>query len=221
MSIRVYTLRVSNFLIVNYCYVVTFDKSALLIDPAWELDKIEKTLKEQNVNLIGILLTHHHPDHVNLAPTIAKKYGIPVYMSKIEIDFYHYTCVNLIALEDFASFNFNEVKITPILTPGHTKGGISYLIGNNLFCGDTLFIEGCGICSGPGADAGIMFQSLQFLKRNIPADTLIYPGHSYGHPVGKPFHFLLQNNLYLMINNEDEFIKYRMRPNQKNLFQFK
>lgn len=223
MTIKVHALHVTNNLFLNYCYLVTDSDtdSAILIDPAWEQAKIEEKLAACNVTLSAILLTHHHLDHVHLASPLAEKYQVPVYMSRVEIDFYEYQCTNLIAIEDFKTFNSAGIIINPIFTPGHTKGSTSYLIGNNLFCGDTLFIEGCGLCEGKGADAGTMFDSLQLLKNRIAPETYIYPGHSYGKPVGRPFADLLINNIYLNFNNKEAFVAFRMRPHQRNLFDFK
>jgi hydroxyacylglutathione hydrolase len=223
MNIVVYPLRVTSSWFVNYCYLVinTTTNSAILVDPAWKLTKIEQQLKNHQANLMGILLTHHHRDHVHLSEPLARKYNIPVYMSYVEIDYYHFRCKNLISIENFSLFKLKDIEITPLFTPGHTKGGISYLIANNLFSGDTLFIEGCGLCSGKGGDASTMFDTLQMLKKRIPNGTIIYPGHSYGQPVGKPFHYLLKNNIYLCLEDKNDFIDFRMRPNQRNLFNFK
>lgn len=66
-----------------------------------------------------------------------------------------------------------DVKI--IATPGHTKSGVCYLIGGNLFSGDTLFIEGCGLCYGRGADPRELYISLTKLKNILPNDTLVFP----------------------------------------------
>jgi glyoxylase-like metal-dependent hydrolase (beta-lactamase superfamily II) len=98
-----------------------------------------------------------------------------------------------------------------MLTPGHTAGGVCYLIENNLFSGDTLFAEGCGYCSGRGADPRAMFHSLQLLKRTIAPQTLVFPGHSYGQLPGQTFGSLLKNNIYLAFDDERKFVQFRMR----------
>lgn len=216
-------LRVKYLLIINYCYLVidSSTKSAILVDPAWESKKIEKTLAETSANLVGVLITHHHFDHINLANFFAKKYDVPVFLSQIEIDFYSVKCTNLHPIVTFVPFTLKQLSITPFLTPGHTKGGTSYLLGNNFFCGDTLFIEGCGICTGKGGDPAALFDTLQHIKTDLAPNTLIYPGHSYGDPVGQPFSYVCEKNVYLMIKNKNKFIDFRMRPKQSHLFKFK
>lgn len=223
MAVKIAILRVTNLFMINYCYLIvdTSTNSAVLIDPAWEQEKIEDQIIKLHANVCGILLTHHHIDHINLSTPLAKKLNVPVYMSKIEIDFYNFNCPNLIGITEFDNFNLGSINIQPILTPGHTKGGTSYFIENNFFSGDTLFIEGCGLCTGKGGDPNAMFDTLQMLKTRLNPSTLIYPGHSYGQPVGMPFEYLLMNNIYLHFQTKEAFVEFRMRSNQKNLLNFK
>lgn len=206
----------------NYCYLVVDheSKEALLVDPAWDLHKIETKLQETQTRCTTILLTHSHIDHVHLVERLSERYRPQVMMSRIEIDYYSFRCPRLIPLEEFRAIPFGTTEITPLLTPGHTKGSMCFWVENNLFTGDTLFAEGCGICTGKGADPEAMFQSLQQLKRIIPPHTLIYPGHSFGHSPGQLFSHLLQCNLYLNFQTLDEFVAYRTRKGQTGWFNF-
>jgi hydroxyacylglutathione hydrolase len=221
-TITVYTLRVQKLWFINYCYLVVnnTDNSGLLVDPAWELDTIVQKTASMEIDLHGILLTHSHSDHINLADTLATKYQIPAYMSRDEIEYYNFKCHNLNSIDTFKQFELGKIVINPMLTPGHTYGGTSFLIENNLFCGDTLFIEGCGVCHTKGGNPEVMFNTLQHLKKTILPQTLVYPGHCYGTPVGQTFEYVLANNIYLQFDNKENFISYRMRENQRNLFKF-
>ena len=222
MSIWVQPLRVTNSWMINYCYLImnATANTALMIDPSWELQTIENALTQHQIQLKGILLTHHHGDHVHLAKPLALQYQIPVFMSQAEINFYDFKCPNLHPITQFEPFTLADIPIKPIFTPGHTYGGTSCLIEDNLFCGDTLFIEGCGMCFGQGSNPEILFESLQILKVEISPHTHIYPGHSYGKEPGMFFRYVLENNIYLQFNEKDAFINYRMRKNQKGLFNF-
>jgi hydroxyacylglutathione hydrolase len=222
MNIVAYPIKVSKLLFKNYCYLIinTDNKKAILIDPAWEMEKIERQLELHQVTLASILLTHHHFDHVNLADSLAKKYHVPVMISKTEIEYYGFSCHNLVSITQTSDMTIEQIEILALFTPGHTRGAISYLVADNLFSGDTLFIEGCGICTGRGGDPSQMFDSLSYLKAIIPIGTKIYPGHSYGQEPGLPFSYLLQNNIYLQFNNKQQFINFRMRKNQKGFYNF-
>ena len=223
VAIEVIYLKASELFSKNFSYFV-FDrdsKDGVIIDPAGDLEQIESHISDHHVNLSKVLLTHYHFDHVYLTNTLARRYNIQVLMNKIEIDYYGFNCRNLFAIDDSETIFIGQCKVNVIHTPGHTKGSTCYLIGNNLFTGDTLFIEGCGLCFGEGANPNEMFDSLQQLKSRIDSHTFIYPGHSYGQGPGKRFDYLLKNNIYLQIDNRDHFVSFRMREKQYNLFAFK
>ncbi|WP_268964163.1 MBL fold metallo-hydrolase, partial [Paenibacillus sinensis] len=77
-----------------------------------------------------------------------------------------------------------DTQITCILTPGHTYGSACYLTSDHLFTGDTVFIEGCGLCDTVGGDPEQMFHSIQRIKSAINPMVQIFPGHSYGKNPG-------------------------------------
>lgn len=90
---------------------------------------------------------------------------------------------------------------------------------NNIFTGDTLFIEGCGICTEAGGDASELFQSLQYLKEIVAQDDYIYPGHAFFAAVGQPANCLTKN-IYMCIEDIDDFVFLRMRKNQTLSYSF-
>ena len=210
------------FFFKNYSYLVTNlrNHSAVLIDPAWEAKKIDKEITDNDIFITDILLTHSHFDHTDLANYFATQYNCNVWMSVYEIEYHGFKCKNLIAFNNLETLTLSDIKINPIVTPGHTHGSTCYLIDNYLFTGDTLFTEGCGLCWGKGSDPGKMFESLQLLKHLINPDVLVFPGHSYGKLPGKAFKYLTDNNIYLQFDDKEMFIDYRMRKNQKGLFNF-
>lgn len=176
--IKIYSIRNLNKDYISYSYIIVnkTNKKGIIIDPAYSINKINEIIKNNNIKILAVLLTHHHHDHSNLANHIAKKYSSIVYMSHNEISYYKCSCTNLTPIKDESRFSIGEINITPIFTPGHTKGSVSYLIGNNLFTGDTLFIEGCGICSTKGGNPELMFKSLKRLKKIIePNIQVILP----------------------------------------------
>lgn len=222
MSAKVIVLRVSYGNHINHCYVVydpvTLD--AVLIDPAWQLVLINHHISTLKLRVRAVLLTHHHYDHVHLANQISQQYQVPVYMSRVEAMTYDFTSPNLTMIYQAGGFNINSLNIVVIFTPGHTLGSVCYQIGEMLFTGDTLFNEGCGICSGKGADPVDMFYSLQQLKQHISDTVMIFPGHKYASNLGKTFKSLKQQNLYLQMTSVTDFCKFRMRKNQTKLFAF-
>lgn len=220
---KVYKLRTSFFKFINYCYIIIDKKTgdAVVVDPAWELDRITDKLYESDAKLKGVLLTHSHFDHVNLANSLAGMFDSNVYISEAEINYFDFRCRNLQGLKDLDNIYLGETKIRCLLTPGHTPGGMCYMLEDSLFTGDTVFTEGCGACGFDGGSAEQMFSSIQRIKYEVAPYVLVYPGHSYGIVPGQTIDFLYKNNIYFQINEIEDFINFRTRNRQRGLFEFK
>lgn len=218
MTVKLFHTTASYFK--NQCYLIHQDQQAILVDPSWNYDLLNQYLIDHQLILQGVLLTHSHDDHTDLAATFAQHYGVPVFMSQQEITHYKFTCPNLSPVEHLAHFDLGKISIMPILTPGHTAGSTCYLIGQQLFSGDTVFIEGVGVCLGNGSDVDQLYDSIQFLKQYLKEDTIIWPGHSYGAAPGKPLSFLLKNNIYFNFQERSHFVTFRMRKKQPDIFGF-
>src|ERR1051325_5237484 len=195
----------------NYSYLVVdpSTRHAVIVDPAWQMENIEQALLETQARIKGVLITHAHPDHTHLAKPIAETYDCPIWMSKEEIAVSGFNAKKLIGI-DPTPWMVGQMLIEPIFTPGHTAGCMCYLIADNLFTGDVLFAEGCGICPDLEA-AHAMFVSLQEVKSRIKPQTRIFPGHSYGQPPGQSMWRLLKENVYLQFSDKDSFAAFRLR----------
>ncbi len=217
---QVVVLKMSYMFMINYNYLVIdrVNKKSVIIDPAWDMEKIDQALASAQTSLSGILLTHSHPDHIHLAKPLAAKYRCPIWMHNEEIETSGFYAQQLIGIDE-SPWSVGNMVIQPIFTPGHTPGSVCYLIGDNLFTGDTLFAEGCGLCSGIQA-AHTMWASLEHLKNRLKPETFVFPGHNYGRPPGQIFSLLLKDNIYLQFKNENDFAKYRLRKGQNKLKYF-
>ncbi|WP_139492117.1 MBL fold metallo-hydrolase [Brevibacillus dissolubilis] len=219
---EVYQLRVQFAQIINYNYIIVDQatREAAIVDPAWDFGLITSRLEELGARLTAVLLTHSHEDHVNLAAPLAHKYNCNVYMSAQEIDAYGFTAPNLHAVQDEDVIWVGKTAVTCLVTPGHTPGGCCYLLSNSMFTGDTVFIEGCGICANEQA-ALSMYHSFQRIKRRVHPDVYIYPGHSFGQQPGHKLSYLYRCNIYFQLDDPNHFVSFRTRRNQQNLFSFK
>jgi hydroxyacylglutathione hydrolase len=197
----------------NYLVVDPATRQALLVDPAWEADKLHAALAAAEASLAGILITHAHFDHIDLAKPLADFYGCPVWMSREEIDASGFRARQLVETGN-RPWHVGGMTVTPMLTPGHTPGCTCYQIGEHLFAGDVLFNEGCGMCSSTEA-AHAMFDSLELLKRTVGARTRVYPGHTYARAPGQTFADVLTTNPYLHFDDRHRFAAYRMRGGQR------
>jgi len=202
----------------NYLVVDPGSRQAVVVDPAWEIDKVDQALAAAQARLSGILLTHSHPDHVHLSRPLSEKYECPIWMSNAEIAASGFSAERLIGIGT-EPWWIGELRIQPIFTPGHTAGSTCFLIGDNLFTGDVLFAEGCGMCPDAGA-AHAMFDSLGRLNAAAGPDTRVFPGHSYGQPPGRPMSQLRRDNIYLQFSSKESFAAFRLRSGQSRAKMF-
>lgn len=160
----------------NYVFILHHkpDGTAMIVDPG-EADTVIEFLKTENIKPVGILLTHHHHDHIDGAEELQKKYSIPVYAprkNQKQIPFAdHY-------VEEGFNLEAGPFKFSVIELPGHTLGHIAFWNDEHkwLFSGDVLFGLGCGrLMEGSYEQA---YNSLQRFK-SYPEDSLIYCTHEY------------------------------------------
>ncbi|MFK7861074.1 MAG: MBL fold metallo-hydrolase [Granulosicoccus sp.] len=208
--------------LVNYCYLVVNRETnqAIVIDPAWEIEKIRSILSTRKCELTSILLTHHHKDHTNLANELAIETGATVYMSSREIEHYEFSCSNLVPIEN-NNIQSAGMDIKVIDTPGHTAGSVCFSISDYLFTGDTLFIEGCGVCKGWGSSANHLFESLLLIKNMFSDKTKIFPGHRFNQSPGKSLEYVKENNIYLQVQEKTEFVNLHMRERDTSNIQYR
>jgi glyoxylase-like metal-dependent hydrolase (beta-lactamase superfamily II) len=137
------------------CYVLNKNNETLIIDPG---DEYEKIMKYVDGNIVGIIITHHHFDHV----------GALSYFKDIKV----YDISNLKeGINNISSFKFEMIK-----TPGHTSDLISILIDNNLFCGDFIFKGTIGRYDLETSSITDMKNSINKILK-YDDDIVIYPGH--------------------------------------------
>ena len=182
----------------NYYVVVDSDtKEAILIDCSCADDEIMEWVKAQHLTLKYILLTHGHFDHVLGVNYYKKKYGIRAHIYYKDKDllaqinkynrFLNLEKADVPSVKTFdlnASFFVGKYPVQIITTPGHTQGGVCYLIDNNLFSGDTLFHGTCGRSDLPESDEQAMQESLVKLFKKLPDETPVYPGHGAVTTIG-------------------------------------
>ena len=158
----------------NYGYLIVCEDTgeAAVVDPS-EAEPVLSRVEKEKVTLKAILNTHHHRDHTGGNSGLLARLPLEVYGHKQDKDripgLTH-------PLDDGDSVMVGKLKAGVLFIPGHTKGHVAYLFGNNLFCGDTLFTAGCGRLFEGTAEQ--MHGSLKKLM-SLPGDTLVYCGHEY------------------------------------------
>ena len=158
----------------NYIWLMTTNEGSIVIDPGESINLL-KTIEQNDIKLVAILITHHHYDHTGGIEELLIKYpNLKVYGPINNIDSIKSR------LMDGEKLNIIGVDFEVIEIPGHTLDHIAYYANINsspiLFCGDTLFAGGCGRVFEGTFDQ--MYESLMKLKK-LPKNTRIYCGHEY------------------------------------------
>lgn len=223
LTYDVYQLKVQQSKFINYIYLIVdkITKQTAIVDPSWNYDTVINLINKLNVKISALLLTHSHIDHVYMVDRLIEKYkDVKVYMSDVECRYYNYTANNLFRLQDGDKIRFGETEVECILTPGHTKGSMCYLLQASLFTGDTIFAEGCGMCTCQGGDAYEMYHSIQKIRKIVKPHVQLYAGHSYGKSQGNTLMEVSESNIYFQIYDAKDFVEFRNRRGQNKLLGF-
>lgn len=154
----------------NYIWAIVAEHKALVVDPG-EAAPVIKYLEQQQLNLVGILITHHHWDHTNGVAELVQRFHAPVYGGKLS-----QTAGISWHGADGDKVVINQTEFTLLDIPAHTLDHVAFFAPGILFCGDTLFAAGCGrVFEG---NAEMMYTSLQKLAA-LPDATKVYCGHEY------------------------------------------
>ncbi len=199
----------------TWSYVVAdpATRMAVIIDPVLDYDAksghtsttsadlMINTVLENSYLLAWILETHAHADHLSAAPHIKKNLGgrIAIGHGITQVQKVFKPIFNLDA--DFATdgsqfdhlfesgeaFSVGDIKARVIATPGHTNDSVSYLIGDAVFVGDSLFMPdgGSARCDFPGGSAAILYQSIHGLF-TLPDETRMFVCHDYSPDEREP-----------------------------------
>ncbi len=195
----------------NYCYLLGDAQSqeVAIVDPAWDIDKILGVIQEEDLKPVAIFLTHGHYDHTDGVEEILKNHGIAIYAHESENSVYRiHKDINKVRHNQIITIG--NIEIRCLHTPGHSPGGLCFYVENILLTGDTLFINGCGRCDLPGGNAQEMYYSLYETISQLPDETIIYPGHSYGGKSSDTLGNQKKTNHYLTCKGLEEFINERM-----------
>ena len=172
----------------NIVYLIWNNKTkeGAIIDPAWDLNAVLMFIKNNHIKLTSILLTHSHHDHVNSIDRLLEIYDVPIYINKLEAEFWNKTYDNLIRLDSQAEIFLGEKHLQSIHTPGHTPGSISFYFEEykTLIAGDTLFQGSIGRTDLPGGNFDQIVTSIKERIYSLDDDAVVVTGHGPNTSIG-------------------------------------
>lgn len=175
------------------CYLVRHVLSGeyVVIDPGYAVEQGLWDVLGQDEKLKRIIITHGHHDHVVYAEVLCEQFGIPCNLHKGDVRLMRHasmyafvfdhrqikspTAICAFEHEDSLGIESREIQI--LHTPGHTKGSVCYYFGDFIFTGDTVLYRHVGRTDTPEANADQLMASVKYLLAQLPADTVIFPGH--------------------------------------------
>ncbi len=201
----------------NFIYLVgsKSTREVAIIDPAWDIDALLTHIKEKDLKLTSVLVTHYHPDHIGGGmgghsiegiAELLEKDPVKIFVHKLEAEGVKKVTgvsdidLNIVESGDHLTIGQNDIEF--LHTPGHTPGSQCFKVNNNLVSGDTLFVQGCGRVDLPGSNSEDMFHSLQKLSA-LPNETILYPGHNYSAEPYESMERVKEINTYLRIEDLD------------------
>jgi glyoxylase-like metal-dependent hydrolase (beta-lactamase superfamily II)/rhodanese-related sulfurtransferase len=199
----------------SWLYVDKKTKSAIFIDPLPELTtRLQALLSCQGLNLVAVIDTHGHADHLSCRSSIADQY-----LSGQQTDSLGWSTnskTTMINDKRYSYITLGDKWLIKVKTPGHTGDSISLLLCDPVkhstdelvvhyaFCGDLIFMDSLGRTYFSTSSAPAMYESLQLLKALIGTQNLICPSHDYNNEFTTSFSAEMSRNLLLsqVITNE-------------------
>ena len=204
----------------NFVYLIgdTEQRECMVVDPAWDIPGIIEFADNEDMRLIGALVTHYHPDHIggdifgHSITGLAELASIrPVKVHVNELERGGVKEVSGLSNSDIDNHQggdeipIGNIRVKLLHTPGHTPGSQCFLAGSALISGDTLFIRGCGRVDLPGGNPEQMYHSLTQVLAKLPEDTLLFPGHNYAAKEVSTIGDEKNENYYLRIESLEDW----------------
>jgi glyoxylase-like metal-dependent hydrolase (beta-lactamase superfamily II) len=179
-------------------------REAVVIDPGDEVDQLLGVVRDLEVDVQALLLTHAHIDHITGVGAAKDAFDVPVYLHRDDLFLYE------AAAQQGAMFGFKVQQPPPVdvyygstpvffgdfevrahHTPGHCPGGVCLQIGGkggrgtHLFVGDTLFAGSIGRSDLPGGSYDVLMRSITEVLFPLGDDAIVHPGHGADTTIGR------------------------------------
>jgi glyoxylase-like metal-dependent hydrolase (beta-lactamase superfamily II) len=170
----------------NNIWVVGDDSDVVVFDAAHEAGPIVEAVAGRNV--VAVVCTHGHNDHVTVAPELGKTLDAPVLLHPADDVLWRMTHPDkdFRSVDDGLVLHVGDVEIRALHTPGHSPGSVCWYAPDlgAVFSGDTLFHGGPGATGRSYSDFPTILASISERLGKLPADTVVYTGHGDSTVIG-------------------------------------
>lgn len=183
------------------CYILGCEKtgSCAVIDPGGDASRILSRIQALRLKVEAIINTHGHIDHIAANKKIKDATGAPIMIGEKDARMLTSAAANLSMLggRPFSSYpadrtlkegdriKLGELELRVLETPGHTAGGISLVVGDVVFTGDTLFAGSIGRTDFPGGSFEEIIKSIKEKLLPLGDDVRVLPGHGPESVIGE------------------------------------
>jgi glyoxylase-like metal-dependent hydrolase (beta-lactamase superfamily II) len=212
----------------NLAYLVgsRATREALVVDPAWDVDGLLDRAEADGMDVVGALVTHYHQDHIGGSifgmdiegvARLLERSAVPLHVNAREAEGVRRISgaseSDLVRHEGGDVIELGSLRIRLLHTPGHTPGSQCFLVEEagrpgRLVSGDTLFLNSCGRVDLPGSDPEAMYHSLNGTLRQLPDETLLYPGHLYSSEPVDSLGAQKRTNPFLRVASLEQFLTF-------------
>jgi glyoxylase-like metal-dependent hydrolase (beta-lactamase superfamily II) len=174
-------------------------KHTAIVDPSFESEFILDIIRERGLTLDWILNTHGHYDHVINNAFFERETGALLAIHAADFPFLENMkgqamWMGIEHVEDSPPpdrfldegdvVEVGNLQLRVLHTPGHSPGGVTFVVENVALVGDALFAGGIGRYDLPGGDAETLFNSIRTKLFTLPDDTIVLPGHGPSTTMG-------------------------------------
>lgn len=173
-------------------------RKGMVIDPGGNADEINQAIDDSGLDIVVIILTHGHSDHIAALYDVQEQTGAQVAIHIEDSDFLEgrgsYSSQFGISyrtpqppdrlLREGDNIDIGGLRFKVVHTPGHTPGSICLLSKHGVFTGDTLFRRGIGTTLMPGSSRPQLLNSIRTRLLVLPDDLTVYPGHGRETTIG-------------------------------------
>ncbi|NLK44887.1 MAG: MBL fold metallo-hydrolase [Tissierellia bacterium] len=183
------------------CYIIYCEekREGIIVDPGGDVDDILEFVKENDLDIKYLVLTHGHGDHIGGLKGLKEALDAKIAIHEADVEMLKDGNKNLssqmlmgkvevepdIILKEGDIIEFGNEKAKVIHTPGHTLGGICLVIQDNIITGDTLFAGSIGRSDLYGGDFDTLIKSIKDKLMIYPDETKIFPGHGSPSTIGR------------------------------------